>query len=149
MWPNPEYKLVLLKKTADKRFVHVKQLGIDIAKNEKLWRKQTYYYNAEDISYSKGRKSFIFKDIDSGNTVFRWGQSNAVASPVEPGAETFKGLVRMALTSIGGEYGLVLVVMAGIAGIVGGLLLGISPVGNYFRGNQTAAAVAATLLGVI
>lgn len=32
---------------------------------------------------------------------------------------------------------------------VGGLLLGISPVGNYFRGNQTAAAVAATLLGVI
>lgn len=141
MWPNPEYKLILLKKTADKRFVHVKQLGIDIAKNEKQWRKNTYYYNAEDISYSKGRKSFIFKDIDSGNTVFRWGQNSAMAAPTEPGAETFKGLVRMALTSIGGEYGLLVIVLAGVAGVVGGLLLGISPVGNYFRGNETAKVV--------
>lgn len=142
MWPNPEYKLVLLKKTADKRFVHVKQIGVDIAKNERQWRKNTYYYNAEDISYSKGRKSFIFKDVDSSNTVFRWGQQSAVASPVEPGAETFKGLMRMALTSIGGEYGVLVLVLAGIAGLVGGLLIGISPLGAYFHGNETARIVA-------
>lgn len=142
MWPNPAYKMVLLKKTADKRFVQVRMLPIDIAKNERQWRKNTYYYTAEDISYSKGRKSFIFKDVDSGNTVFRWGQQSAAAAPIEPGAETFKGLVRMALTSVGGEYGLAMILMAGVAGLVGGLLIGISPLGTYFHGNETARIVA-------
>lgn len=146
MWPNPAYKMVLLKKTADKRFVQVRMLGIDIAQNSKQWRKNTYYYTAEDISYSRGRKSFIFKDVDSGNTVFRWGQQSAVAAPVEPGAETFKGLVRMALTSVGGEYGLAMILMAGVAGIVGGLLLGISPIGSYFHGNSTAARLVLLLV---
>lgn len=148
MWPNIEYKLVLLKKTADKRFVQVKQLGVDIAKNQKLWRKNTYYYTAEDISYSRGRKNFIFKDVDSGNTVFRWGKLDAAVEPTEPGADTFKGLIRQALASMGGEYGLALVIIVGIAGIVGGFLLGASPLGQYFHGNQTVSTTAKLVFGI-
>lgn len=146
MWPNIEYKLVILKKTSDQRFVFVKQLGIDIAKDRKVWRKNTYFYSAADISYTRGRKSFIFKELENGNTILRWGKTDAAVAPTEPGADTFKGLIHQALSSMGGEYGLAMLLIVGIAGVVGGLLLGISPLGDWFTGGGEKAAELVALL---
>lgn len=143
MWPNIEYKLVLLK--AGNPYTQVKQIGIDIAESEKVWRKKTYYYTADDISYRRGRKYFIYKDVDSGNTILRWGKRDEI-SPMEPGARTFTGLIKQALSSMGGEYGLAMLLIVGVAGVVGGLLLGISPLGDWFTGGGEKAAEALVLM---
>lgn len=146
MWPNIEYKLVLLKMGNPP--VRIKTLKIDIGETEKTWRKKTYYYTSDDISYRDKRKYLIYKDIDNGNTILRWGKRDAPIDPEEPGSKTFKGLIRQALASMGGEYGLALVLIVGIAGIVGGFLLGASPLGQYFHGNQTVATATKMVFGV-
>lgn len=121
---EPKYKLWLLKKTLD-GYTVVKRKGFSpddrIVKVRGLGQ---YDLDIEDVSYRKGRTFFLFKDAITGETLTFFKVRTNISDPLE--AETFNatGLVKMALSQVAGDYGLMMMIVVGVMGLFGGIILG-------------------------
>lgn len=122
-----KYYMVFLQDTskdpANPDYVEVGRKQIDILADTKVWKHNTFTYSPKEISYHKGRKYYIYKDYDSGRTVFQWGSTEAAESTTGIKQKNKERLMDKAMQVNPHDYGLAFVIIAAIAGIAGGALI--------------------------
>lgn len=94
---------------------------------EILYKGKPFKYSLTEISFRKGNKSIIFKDIDNGQTVMKLGSDNWDC-PVDGKFNTTKMLIaKQALNNSNqANYGLLILIIVGVMGLLGGVLLGMN-----------------------
>lgn len=95
--------------------------------SEKIFKGHPLKYNMTEVSYRKGNKAYIFKDIDNGQTVMKLGSDNWEVPQDSKFNLTKIQLIKEGLNnSSQANYGLLILIIVGVMGLLGGLLLGMN-----------------------
>lgn len=114
-----QYKMVIVKNLGtqeDPLYEQIRQLNVDIKKDSKTWKGKTFFYTLKEISYRKGRKHFIYKDIDTGDAVLT-GRAICAVPPDDVDEKNEKALVKAAVKAAESPYGLAMLILALVAGL--------------------------------
>lgn len=126
-----KFYLVLLKKRND-TYERVKAVEFKIGETRKKVRvsgsllnptTKQYNLNVKDVSFSNDNRHYLFMDADNGKTLTFNHFSNG-ADPMDADTMNATGLVSAAMKIIGANFNLVVTVIAAIAGIAFGFIIG-------------------------
>lgn len=117
-----KYVMCILKKT-EQGYIEVKRKKFEPTDPTVTYEKGTYHVDLDAISYRRRWSNFLYVDYDTGDTL-TFAEIKASAAPKDAETQNLTKLARAALSVVGGDFGLVmLVAMLGV-GLAVGFILG-------------------------
>lgn len=119
-----KYQIVIGNETKQ-GFTELKRLRVNLLDQSRGYDGGNYDFTQDSFTHHKGRNHFAYFDKKTAKCI-TYGSIESDVNAEDSDTRNARGLVRTAIQNATSSYGLAMVILAAVAGLGGGLFIGVA-----------------------